>query len=90
MNSGGHMRNATVILLSLAPMCLGGCLAKTAVGIVTAPIKVTSQVVDWTTTSRDESDRNYGRKMRKAEAREGRERRRADRRCRRDPDDCER
>lgn len=84
------MRRTRTLLVGLMPIALGGCLAKTAVGIATAPIKVTSQVVDWTTTSRDESDRNYGRKMRKAEAREGRERRRADRRCRRDPEDCAR
>ena len=30
-------------------------------------------MIDWTTTSQEEADRNYGRKMRKQEAREGRE-----------------
>ena len=28
-------------------------------------------MVDWTTTSQEESDRNYGRKIREQEAREG-------------------
>lgn len=84
------MRKMAIMMGALAPMLLGGCLAKTAVGIATAPVKVVSQTVDWTTTSRDEADRNYGRKARKRDAREGRERREADRRCRRDPEDCAR
>lgn len=83
------MRKMAIIIVATAPMLLGGCLAKTAVGIATAPVKVVSQAVDWTTTSRDEADRNYGRKARKADAREGRKRREADKRCRRDPENCE-
>ena len=42
---------------------------------------------DWTTTSQEEADRNYGRKMRKQEAKEGRERRKAAEQCRKHPDD---
>ena len=42
-----------------------------------------AQAVDWTTTSQEESDRNYGRKVREQEAREGRERRDAEREARR-------
>ena len=60
-------------LLLLAP----GCVAKTALDVATLPVRAGSQAVDWSTTSREEADRNYGRKMRKQEAREEKERRRA-------------
>ena len=76
-----------ILIIATLPL-LGGCLAKTAIGVATAPAKVAGKVADWTTTSQDEADRNYGRKMRKQEAREGRERREAARRCRRDPGAC--
>ncbi|OYY90555.1 MAG: hypothetical protein B7Y45_07535 [Sphingomonas sp. 28-66-16] len=83
------MRKVLILSVAMLPLLAGGCLAKTAVGLATAPIKVAGKAADWATTSRDESDRNYGRKMRKAEAREGRERKKADRACRRDPRDCD-
>lgn len=51
---------------------LAGCLARTAVDVVTLPVRAAGQTADWLTTSQEESDRNYGRKMRKQEAREGR------------------
>ena len=75
--------------LFLLPMALtmGGCIS-TAASIVKAPFQVAGKAVDWTTTSQEEADRNYGRKMRKAEAREGKERRDWERECRRHPDDC--
>ncbi|PAX08187.1 hypothetical protein [Sphingomonas lenta] len=77
----------TVLAAALAlPLLSGGCIARTAWNVATAPVKVAGQVVDWTTTSQDEADRNYGREMRKKEAREGRERREYERRCRRNPD----
>jgi hypothetical protein len=75
-----------LVLLAL-PLLAGGCVS-TAVGVVKAPFKVAGKTVDWTTTSQDEADRNYGRKMRKAEAREGRERRDWEKRCRKDPEGC--
>ncbi len=62
----------SLILLPLAALALGGCV-RTAASIVTFPVKAAAQGVDWATTSQDEADRNYGRKMRKQEAREGRE-----------------
>lgn len=83
------MRMIAVFTLAIAPIALGGCLATTAVGIVTAPVKIASQTADWATTSQDEADRNAGRKARKAEAREDRERRAAERRCRHDRDACD-
>lgn len=75
----------TMILLPLA-LLTGGCIAKTAVDVVTLPVKAVGQGVDWATTSQDEADRNYGRKMRKAEEREGKERRAWEKKCRKDPD----
>ena len=64
-----------------------GCV-RTVAGLVTAPVRVAGKAVDWTTTSQSEADRNYGRKMRKQEAREGRERRKAARECRQDDANC--
>jgi hypothetical protein len=74
-------------LVALVPLLTGGCV-RTVAAVATAPFKAAGQVVDWTTTSQDEADRNYGREARKREAREGRERREYEKRCRRDPDEC--
>ncbi|MBN8809491.1 MAG: hypothetical protein J0I47_14830 [Sphingomonas sp.] len=78
----------TLPLVLILPLLAGGCLG-TVGTIVTAPVRVTSKVVDWTTTSQSEADRNRGRKMRKQEERETRERRKADAACRRHPADCD-
>jgi hypothetical protein len=76
-----------LFLLPLVTLATGGCVAKTAWDVATLPVKATGKVIDWTTTSQSEADRNYGRKMRKAEAKEGRERRKAAEQCRNHPDD---
>ncbi|MEA3029538.1 MAG: hypothetical protein QOG13_863 [Sphingomonadales bacterium] len=68
-------------LLAL-PLLLSGCLARTAVDIVTLPVKVISAGVDAATTSQAEADQRRGRELREAEEREGR----LARRCARDPD----
>ena len=84
------MRKALIVLLPLALMPLGGCVGAVT-SLATAPFKAAGQVADWTTTSQDEADRNYGRKMRKKEAKEGRERRDWARKCRnaaKDDPDC--
>ena len=83
------MRTILIAAAAALPLLTGGCLAKTAVDVVTLPVKATGKAVDWTTTSQSEADRNYGRKMRKQEAREGRERKKAAERCRKDPSQCE-
>ena len=70
------MRKLLIPLL-LVPLLSGGCV-KTVVGVATMPVKAAGKAVDWTTTSQEEADRNYGRKMRKQEAKEGRERKKAD------------
>ena len=76
------MRRA-LFLLPLA-LTMGGCIS-TAASIVKAPFQVAGKAVDWTTTSQEESDRNYGRKMRKQEAEEGKQRKELAKRCRKDP-----
>jgi hypothetical protein len=72
------------ILLAAIPLLLGGCLARTAVDIVTLPVKVVSAGVDAATTSQSEADQRRGREIREAEEREGREARRREREARRE------
>ena len=67
----------------LALLVLPGCIARAAVDVVTLPVRAGSQAADWATTSQDESDSNYGRKMRQKEAREGKEMKRAEKERRR-------
>ena len=71
-----------LILAAPLPLLLSACLARTAVDIVTLPVKVVSAGVDAATTSQAEADQRRGRELREAEEREGR----IARRCERDPD----
>lgn len=73
------MRSLALALLALT---LAGCV-HTVADVVTFPVKAIGQGVDWATTSQDEADRNYGRRMRKQEAREGRERKKEEKEARR-------
>ncbi|TXC69735.1 hypothetical protein FSB78_01240 [Sphingomonas ginsenosidivorax] len=73
------------LILALLPLATAGCIS-TATSIVKAPFQVAGKAVDWSTTSQEESDRNYGRKMRKQEAKEGRERKEREKQCRSNPD----
>lgn len=82
------MRKVLIVTATVLSVSLGGCIAKTAVDVATLPVKAGSKAVDWTTTSQSEADRNYGRKMRKQEAREGRERKKAAEACKKDPSQC--
>ena len=57
-------------LALLLPLALGGCViaaARTAVDIVTLPVKVVARGVDLATTSQSEADQSRGRALRKAE-----------------------
>lgn len=63
------MRRLLLPAAALLPLLAGGCVAKTAFNVATLPVKATSKVVDWTTTSQSEADRNAGRKARKARER---------------------
>lgn len=67
-----------MLLAPVAMLILPGCVVRTAANIVTLPVRAGAQAVDWTTTSQEESDRNYGRQMREQEARDGKARKKAD------------
>lgn len=60
------------ILAILSLTALSGCIAKTVVGVVTAPVRVAGKAVDLATTSQSESDEKRGREMRRSEERLGR------------------
>ncbi|MDT7535920.1 hypothetical protein OVY48_21215 [Sphingobium sp. SA2] len=72
------MTKLSWIAAPLMLVTLTGCVAKAALDVVTLPVRAGAQAADWATTSQDESDRNYGRKMREQEAREGKARKKAD------------
>jgi hypothetical protein len=78
------MRSASLILAVL-PLTLSGCLvgtvAKTAVDVVTIPVKVASAGVDAATTSQKEADEKRGRQARKADEERGKQIRLAQERC---------
>ena len=66
----GHaIRSIAVVAAALA---LQGCLAKTAVDVVTLPVKVASSAVDVATTSQSEADQKRGREIRQREEQLGR------------------
>ena len=74
---GQDMKKSMMFAAPLLMLALPGCV-RTVASVVTAPVRAGAQVADWTTTSQDEADRNYGRKMREKEAREGREAKKAE------------
>jgi hypothetical protein len=76
-----------IIAAALLPLFAGGCV-HTITTVATAPVKVASKAVDWTTTSPSEADRNYERKQRKAAERTDKQRREQEKACRRDPSAC--
>ncbi len=79
------MRHAIrVTVAAAAGLALQGCLAKTAVDIVTLPVKVASSGVDMATTSQSEADQKRGREIRQREERLGRLQRDYDKQI----DDC--
>lgn len=59
-----------------AALLVSGCVGSVVKTVVTAPIKAAGAVVDATTTSQEEADRNRGREIRKQEEREAKERKR--------------
>lgn len=82
------MRKA-LILLPILPLALSGCLVRTAVGVVTLPVKAVSAGVDAVTTSQSEADERRGREIREEEERLGREARRREREERRERERAE-
>jgi hypothetical protein len=71
------------ILLAPFALLLSGCIARTAVDIVTLPVRAASAGVDAVTTSQSEADQRRGRQIREEEERLGREARRREREERR-------
>ena len=73
------------ILVLLLPFALSGCVvetvAKTAVDVVTLPVKVASAGVDAMTTSQKEADEKRGKQARKADEERGKQIRMAQERC---------
>jgi hypothetical protein len=69
------------ILILLVAMPLSGCLARTAIDIVTLPVRAASAGVDAVTTSQSERDERRGRELRREEERQGREARERERRA---------
>lgn len=61
------MRGLSIVILSLSPLLLSGCLVKAAADVVTAPVRIASKGVDLATTSQSEADEKRGRELRKAE-----------------------
>ena len=55
----------------LAALLLSGCLARSALDVVTLPVKVASKGVDLATTSQSEADQKRGREIRQREERLG-------------------
>jgi len=74
-----------VPLALLAALALQGCLAKTALDVATAPVKVAGKAADLATTSQSEADEKRGRELRKREERLGK----LERRYRDQREDCE-
>jgi len=73
-----------LLILGASVCALSGCLARTAVDVVTAPVKVAGKAVDLATTSQSEADEKRGRELRKREERYGKLQRqyeRDDRKC---------
>ncbi|MEM8724349.1 MAG: hypothetical protein AAGE86_02400 [Pseudomonadota bacterium] len=79
------MRIAAPLLALVASLALSGCLARTAVDVVTAPVRAGSKAVDLATTSQSEADEKRGREIRKREERLGK----LERRYRKESEECE-
>jgi hypothetical protein len=78
------MRLTILALLSVPLLagCVVGTVARTAVDVVTLPVKVASAGVDAATTSQKEADEKRGRELRKQDEQRGKQFRLAQERCR--------
>lgn len=62
-----------IVFLAALAVLLNGCIARTAVDIVTLPVKAVGAGVDAVTTSESEADEKRGRELRKQEERDRRD-----------------
>jgi hypothetical protein len=77
------MKRMSILLLPLLLTgCMVGTVAKTAVDVVTLPVKAVSAGVDAATTSQKEADEKRGRELRKLDEERGKQARLAEERCR--------
>jgi hypothetical protein len=76
-----HVAFSLVLPLALSG-CVVGTVAKTAVDVVTLPVKVASAGVDAATTSQSEADEKRGRELRKQDEERGKQARAMAERCR--------
>ena len=60
-----------ILAVPAAALLLSGCIAQTALDVVTLPVKVASKGVDLATTSQSESDQKRGREIRQREEKLG-------------------
>jgi hypothetical protein len=74
-----------ILFAAALAFLLDGCIAKTALDVVTLPVKAASAGVDAVTTSQSEADEKRGREIRKREECLGKEQRKAEK-DRREPD----
>jgi hypothetical protein len=72
------MRAKSLLILVPVSLALSGCLAKTALDVATAPVKMAGRAVDLATTSQSEADEKRGRQIRQREARLGKLQRQRD------------
>jgi hypothetical protein len=73
---------ALFLAFSTLSGCVVGTVAKTAVDVVTLPVKVASAGVDAATTSQSEADEKRGRELRKLDEERGKQARAMAERCR--------
>ena len=72
------MKALILVPLALAVSgCVVGSIAKTAVDVVSLPVKIASAGVDAVTTSQSEADEKRGRELRKSDEKRAREEREA-------------
>ncbi|HET6537512.1 MAG TPA: hypothetical protein VFG34_05280 [Sphingopyxis sp.] len=62
------MADKITLAAAMMLMLLSGCVS-TAKTVVTAPFKAAGQIVDWSTTSEEEADRNRGKALRQRDER---------------------
>lgn len=78
-----NMRLLATICLAMLTPSLGGCLAKAALDVATAPVRVAGKAVDMATTSQSEADEKRGRDLRRRDERLGKLQRSYDKNMRR-------
>ena len=77
-----RMRTLIPLILLVPGGCVVGSIARTAVDVVSIPVKAVGSGVDAVTTSQSEADEKRGRELRKEDERRAKQDRLAIERCR--------